>query len=183
MAHKEQKQFCKAVQAVHPDYFRKVSVLDVGSLDINGNNRYLFSRCKYYGIDICSGKNVDEVISAYNFYMNEHTESFTSGKSFDTIISTEMLEHDREWYKSLQAMYELLRPGGLLVITCATTGRAEHGTTLEDPKCSPATNDYYKNLEIADIQYALTPTMFCEYYICEDHRNHDLFFYGIKRIA
>jgi hypothetical protein len=35
----------------------------------------------------------------------------------------------------------VLRPGGVLILTCATTGRHEHGTTRTSPAMSPSTND------------------------------------------
>jgi hypothetical protein len=52
MAHQEQKDFCLSVKEFMPDFFKGVSVLDIGSLDINGNNRYLFENYDYTGIDI-----------------------------------------------------------------------------------------------------------------------------------
>ena len=55
MAHQEQINFCKSVKEFMPDFFKGVSVLDIGSLDINGNNRYLFDNYDYTGIDIGEG--------------------------------------------------------------------------------------------------------------------------------
>jgi hypothetical protein len=45
MAHQAQQDFCNSVRQLFPDHFRGKTVLDVGSLDINGNNRYLFTDC------------------------------------------------------------------------------------------------------------------------------------------
>ena len=42
MAHERQQEFCKKVKDIFPEYFKGVNVCDVGSLDINGNNHYLF---------------------------------------------------------------------------------------------------------------------------------------------
>ena len=39
--------------------FKNKKVLDIGSLDINGSNRFLFEDCNYLGIDVGEGKNVD----------------------------------------------------------------------------------------------------------------------------
>ena len=60
-------------------------VLDIGSLDINGNNQYLFEDCQYTGIDVGVGKNVDIVSKAHELKMPSGT--------YDTIISTECFEH------------------------------------------------------------------------------------------
>jgi len=113
-------------------------VLDCGSLDINGNNRYLFPNAKSYtGIDIVEGKNVDVVTRV--MYFNPENQ-------FDVIISTEMLEHDEDWKSSLGHMSYLLKPGGFLLITAAGEGRPEHGTNECHPKDSPLTHYYYKNV-------------------------------------
>jgi hypothetical protein len=51
---------------------------------------------------------------------------------------------------SLRAMYRLLKPGGLLVVTCASYGRGAHGTRWRFPEVSltseleePGWADYY----------------------------------------
>jgi SAM-dependent methyltransferase len=143
MSHEAQIQFCQQVANKYPKHFIGVSVLDVGSADINGNNRYLFDNSNYTGIDIGAGRNVNVVCPVHVFPNRTKTK-------YDTIICTEMLEHDKHWEKSLQAMYNLLHHGGLLLLTAAGKNRAEHGTTRTSPEASPYTNDYYKNI---------TPTM------------------------
>jgi hypothetical protein len=56
--HKEAKDFMTFVKSALGDYFKNKIVLDVGSGDINGNNRYLFENCTYYGNDVIEAKNV-----------------------------------------------------------------------------------------------------------------------------
>jgi hypothetical protein len=86
MAHKEQKEYCTKIKNQFPNYFENKKVLDCGSLDINGNNRYLFDNCEYIGIDVGHGKNVD-VVSTIHEYRGINEE-------YDFIISTECFEHD-----------------------------------------------------------------------------------------
>lgn len=156
--HTEQIEFCKQILIKYPYHFQNVKVLDVGSQDINGNNRYLFTNCNYLGLDIGPGKNVDIVspIHIYYEYLQE-PNSLKKYSEFNTIISTEMLEHDKHWLKSIKAMYNLLAQGGLLLITAAGKNRAEHGTTRTTPEASPHTTDYYKNITIPMLQQALKP--------------------------
>lgn len=52
MAHQEQSDFCRRLVFRWPHLFDSKKVLDCGSLDINGNNRYLFRGGSYIGIDI-----------------------------------------------------------------------------------------------------------------------------------
>jgi len=135
--HKEANDFIESMIIKFPEAFEHRNVLDVGSLDINGNNRKYFNHCKYTGLDIGPGRNVDIVCPIH---------LFESESKFETIISTEMLEHDIHWKSSLLKMIELLDDEGSILITCAGINREEHGTTRTSPIDSPFTNDYYKNI-------------------------------------
>jgi cyclopropane fatty-acyl-phospholipid synthase-like methyltransferase len=171
--HKEQKIFCNEVRSNNSLHFKNRDVLDVGSLDINGNNRYLFERCAYTGLDIIKGRNVDIVQPICQY-------ASSCGVLYDVVISTEMLEHDKEWKESVLAMYSLVKKGGLLLVTCATTGRPEHGTSKNKPKDSPATNDYYQNISSEMFLEAIKGLGFTFSRISINKESHDLYFYGIK---
>jgi hypothetical protein len=167
--HKSVQRYCEAIRRRFPEHFTGKSVLDCGSLDINGNNRYLFTKCQYLGIDIASGRNVDIVIQVCDY---------KPGFQYDVVISTEMLEHDEGFGMSLFHMFNLLKPGGLLLITAAGFGRKEHGTTASSPGSSPMTNDYYHNIEACDIDDSLPLENFKIWSI--DYQPHDIRFFGIK---
>ena len=172
MEHQQQKDFCKYVKELHPYKF-KGSVLDIGSQDINGNNRYLFDQCDYIGIDLNEGANVDEIASGHNF---KH-------EPFDIVISTECLEHDKYWALTLQNIANnLLKKGGLFIMTCATEGRAEHGTTRTSPKDSPFTTDYYLNLTEEDFRQAIDiEKTFSSFAFITNENPNDLYFWAIKK--
>jgi SAM-dependent methyltransferase len=174
MAHKEQQDYCISVKEKFPDKFKDCKVLDIGSLDINGNNRYLFTDYSYIGIDLGEGKNVDVV---------SYGHEYISKNKFDVVISTECLEHDFYYKETLKNAYKLLKKGGILLFTCATTGREQHGITNANPECSPFTNYYYSNLTIADIESVFDlEKQFSDYELKEVHNTmHDLYFYGIKK--
>jgi SAM-dependent methyltransferase len=149
-------------------------VLDCGSLDINGNNQYLFDSCYYEGVDVGPGENVSDVKPVHEV---DYPDGF-----FDTIICTEMLEHDRYMNRSLDNMVRMLKPAGLLLITCATIGRAEHGTKRSLPDDSPFTNDYYKNVSMRNLATALLGdgSIFWQAYFEVNSKARDLYFWGIK---
>ena len=46
--HKQARDFTVFVQNMLLDFFKNKQVLDVGSGDINGNNRFLFEDCDLY---------------------------------------------------------------------------------------------------------------------------------------
>jgi len=172
MSHLQQQQFCEKVKAQFPDRFRKKRVLDVGSLDINGNNKYLFENCGYIGIDLGPGKNVDIVCPVHEFV-----------GSFETIISTEAFEHDPFFEMSFQRIVlDLLVPGGLFLFTCATKGRPEHGTYQSTPHNAPFTNEHYKNISQDDIRATIDiDAVFERYEFGFCWRTRDLYFWGIKK--
>ena len=175
MAHREQREWCELVKYAHDEFFVGTSVLDIGSLDINGNNRYLFEQCNYTGIDIGEGKNVDVVCSGH---------LFKSDDLFDVVISTECFEHDEHWELTLKnVINNLLKDGGLFLFSCAAPGRPEHGTKRTSPKDSPFTNDYYRNLSEADIRSVLDcDEVFSNYkFKTRIDFPQDLYFYGIKK--
>lgn len=175
MAHIEQIVFCTYTKNLHPKKFENVSVLDIGSLDINGNNRYLFSGSySYIGVDLGPGKNVDVICRGHEF---------KSETLFDVVISTECFEHDEYYHLSLKNMYDHLKSGGIFLFTCATTGRPEHGTRRKSPYAAPYVGDYYKNLTENDIRQVLDIDKLFTEYEFQDRKTfpQDLYFYGIKK--
>lgn len=168
--HKEVKRFCLSVKDRHPEFFKSTSILDCGSLDINGNNRYLFDNCNYIGIDIVEGKNVDIVTRIHDFITDFQ---------FDCVISTEMLEHDEFYAESLSNMFNVTAPNGLLIITAAGYGREEHGTHKMKPQDSPLTCDYYCNVSVSMLLQGLDLSKFKWFEI--SYFENDIRFAGIKK--
>ena len=175
--HQASKDFMETVKNKYPEYFKKKYILDVGSQDINGNNKYLFENCAYIGLDLGPGKNVDIVQHVSNFYPMMYREN----PQFDTIISTNAFEHDEKYRSSIaHIIVRLLKPKGLFAFSCASTGTPEHGTFLHHSGHSPFTNDYYKNLTEEDLLRAIDFDMyFSEYKITTFGAG--LRFYGIKK--
>lgn len=180
MAHLNQQKFCERIRNKFPNYFYQKRVLDIGSLDINGSNRYLFRACEYLGIDLKYGNGVDLV--CYGHKLNK------PDNYFDVVISTETFEHDKYYKETVQNAMRMLKSGGLFIFTCASTGRNEHGTKSNQPEDSPSTNDYYKILTEDDFKNI---NFFIETFpegIFESHahmdddlsKGTDLYFYSFK---
>jgi len=99
------------------------SVLEVGSRNINGSVREYISSLKpklYVGIDLVEGENVDIVMDAENL-----VEKFGE-EVFDLVISTETLEHCKNWKLVISNIKRVLKPEGLLVITTRSRGFKKH---------------------------------------------------------
>lgn len=180
MAHQQQIDFCTSVRQRYPEFFNNRIVLDIGSLDINGNNQYLFDECLYLGIDLFPGKNVDLVSTGHSIHFPD--------ESIDTIISSECFEHDQFYPDTLKNIIRMLKPGGAFIFTCATTGRPEHGTRRTTPDDAPFIQsfgewaDYYKNLEESDIRKELdVDAIFEQYEFSTNSESKDLYFWGLKK--
>ncbi len=178
MAHYQEQDFCNRIKMQYPTYFTGVKVLDIGSLDINGNNRYLFSDYTYTGLDIAEGPNVDLVCKAHEFEAPDG--------SYDFVISTECFEHDPFYKKTVKNAIRLLRSGGMLLFTCATDPRLEHGTESSDnfwsaplSKDIPEFRNYYKNLNPRDFGNIKASFEFCNFE--SNTEIGDLYFYGVKK--
>jgi len=181
MSHELQQDFFKRIKDHLPKFFTDVKVLDIGSLDINGNIKHSFEQPFYYvGVDLGKGDNVDVVCPGH---------LYDSGFLFDVVTSAECFEHDMFYARTLQNMVKLLRPGGLLVFTCASTGRPEHGTLRSYPTDAPFLEgvdekwaNYYKNLTEDDIRAVMDiNNTFTEFNFEFEPRSCDLYFWGIKK--
>lgn len=116
--HADVHSFVVRVRAELPQHFRGCRVLEIGSYNVNGSVRQWFEGCDYLGVDWRPGPGVDRVCLAHE--LDEPPESR------DTVISTETLEHDKFWPQTLAKAWELLKPGGLLVVTTAGFDRPPH---------------------------------------------------------
>lgn len=179
--HIEARDFTVFVKQMLQDFFIGKKVLDVGSGDINGNNRFLFENCEYDGNDVILANNVTIVSKTKDLPFASNT--------FDTIISTECFEHDSEYKESFVKIYNMLKPDGLFCFTCASTNRAEHGTRRSNPYDSYGTIgniqdmvDYYKNLTELDLNEALPlNNLFSVWDTYYNSNSKDLYFVGIKK--
>ena len=97
---------------------KKLRVLDVGSLDVNGTYRNLFDAdlWVYEGIDMEHGKNVDFVPAAP--YDRKELKSNT----YDLVISGQALEHIEYPWKTFENIERVLKPSALCCIIAPSSG-------------------------------------------------------------
>lgn len=111
------------------------SVLEVGSLDINGGVRGLLDpNATYLGIDPQAGPGVD-VIADFAHY--------THTKQVDLILCLEVFEHTPKWRELIASAHKNLKDTGTLIATCAAPGRAPHSARSERP-IEP--DEWYENI-------------------------------------
>jgi SAM-dependent methyltransferase len=99
-------------------------IIEVGSYDVNGSLRPIIEAWgtpdEYVGVDIIDGPGVDLICPA-----EEIIEKFGK-ESFDIVISTEMLEHVRDWRKVISNIKNICKPNGLILITTRSYGFGYH---------------------------------------------------------
>ena len=94
---------------LYPEEVKGKRIIEVGSQDVNGSLRPIIESWKpaeYIGVDLVEGSGVDVICDA-----EEIVERF-GRESFDVVISTEVLEHVRDWRKVLSNIKNICRPGG-----------------------------------------------------------------------
>mmetsp|Transcript_8465 Transcript_8465/g.19238 ORF Transcript_8465/g.19238 Transcript_8465/m.19238 type:complete len:334 (+) Transcript_8465:82-1083(+) len=101
-----------------------IKILDLGSMDINGSIRRAIEDAtsfgaahswEHYGVDMERGPNVDVVIAPGAKFPFER-------ESFDVIVSSSALEHDKEFWVTFERLSRLLKPGGLMYLLLPSAG-------------------------------------------------------------
>ena len=174
MSHPQQQDFCRLVDK---NFFRekKISILEIGSYNVNGTIRDIFVNQRYVGVDVKNGPGVDIVYDGLNLDIQE---------KFDLSISCECFEHNPYYLENFKKMIELTKNDGVVVFTCASLFRKEHGTTRTTSADSPGSMekwDYYKNLFKKDFEKKIDMNkIFYKYQFYYNLFSYDLFFIGIK---
>ncbi len=113
-----------AVKNLTKEEIRGRRVIEVGSYDVNGSVRPIIESwepAEYIGADIRKGPGVDIVCDAENLVARFGKESF------DVVISTELLEHVRDWKRVVSNIKNICKPNGIILITTRSYGFAYHG--------------------------------------------------------
>ena len=143
MPHLDQQNFiynCLENILVEEKY-AKLNVLEIGSHQVGPSQKirkYLKDH-NYIGIDLIKGPGVDVVMNGEDIHKFNY--------KFDIIVSGECFEHAVNWKKIFSEMIKNTTDQGFIILTIASRGRIEHGTSRSGSADSPGTSDdYYLNL-------------------------------------
>lgn len=114
-------------------------VVELGSCDMNGSVRPLFAGADYIGVDIQAGPGVDVVDDG----------TWVPAGPADCVVVAEVFEHTPDWPQILRRARGWLRPGGLLIVTCAGPGRRPHSGIDGRRRLHPG--EHYANVDPADL--------------------------------
>jgi len=122
-----------------------VSVVEIGSRDINGEIRHLWPNATWYhGLDLHAGPGVDTVCDACEY---------TPPRPVHVVVCCEVLEHADNWRGIVLQACSWLRPGGRLIITCAGAGRRPH-SAADGGDLRPG--EYYGNVLLWELAPLIT---------------------------
>lgn len=97
----------------------ELRALEIGSRNINGSVRMLFTNTHYCGIDLNAGRGVDIVSDAVCAPFPNET--------FDIVVCCEVLEHSPVPDMIIASAHRLLREDGILILIRALTSRLARG--------------------------------------------------------
>lgn len=151
------RRFVKTYLAVR----KRLNILDVGSFDFNGSLRPLFEvpDWDYIGLDI-DGKPEENVDS---HILDDGTFPFDDG-SFDVVVSTSCLEHDKAFWRTFSEMIRVAGDGALIYLNVPSEG-PYHPYPLDCWRFMP---DAFKALA-----YSFPQVRLLENYITDEGEWHD----------
>ena len=95
-----------------------LSVLDVGSQDVNGSYKDLFQNenWTYTGADMATGPNVDIVLD------NAYRWKEIGSNQVDVVISGQAFEHIEYFWVTMLEVFRVLTPGGICCLLAPSSG-------------------------------------------------------------
>lgn len=118
-----------------PD-IRAKHVLELGSSGIGvGPLLRGWQPAEYVGVDLGPGPGVEVVCNA------EDLETTFDANRFDVVVSTEMLEHVRDWRRVVDGIKWVCKPGGRVVLTTRSLGFGFHGAPYDYWRYEPSDMD------------------------------------------
>jgi hypothetical protein len=135
---------------------RELSVIEIGSRNINGSVRSLFPNATWVGLDLHDGPDVDWVGDSRNFEPQVKV---------DMVVCCESIEHAEGWYDMLRVAAKWVKPNGQMIITCAGPGRAPHSHI---DGCQLRLGEHYNNISAVDVKRCLTDAGM-DVLICRKH--------------
>ena len=129
--------------------FSEADVVEYGSYNVNGSARDLFLGSGYTGVDLRSGKGVDQ--------RGDAAEWGEDG-AYDVVVSTEMLEHAENAEAIVANAYRVLADGGVFILTAAGPERVPHGNDG-----GAVGSEFYRNVSPDDLSDWLEAAGFSDY--------------------
>nr|DAK61502.1 MAG TPA: Methyltransferase domain [Caudoviricetes sp.] len=120
-----------------------LTVIEIGSRDINGSVRVHFPSAAWTGLDLHSGPAVDIVCDAIDY---------EPAQPVDLVVCCEVFEHCESWRDLIRKSFGWLKPSGRLIVTCAGDGREPHSAIDGGPL---RLEEHYANISTDELAAAM----------------------------
>lgn len=146
--HPEAQRVVKAMLAE----LRPRSIYEIGSMNVNGSARTLCppSVRRYFGIDTHRGRDVDAVGNGATY-----VPPFRP----DLVLCMEVLEHTTDAAAICAQAHAVLKPGGQLIVTTASSGRCPH-SPVDGNRVRPG--EFYRPVDPSMLRAWMTAAGFAE---------------------
>jgi SAM-dependent methyltransferase len=148
--------------------FDYLTVIEIGSRNINGSVRCHFPGADWIGLDLHPGPCVDVVCDAMLYKPSEQV---------DRVVCCEVFEHTSHWREIIASVFGWLKPGGIFLITCAGTGRSPH-SAIDGGALRP--DEHYENIGQHEVEAALRAAGFGKITTRRNERWKDTYAVAIK---
>jgi SAM-dependent methyltransferase len=145
-----------------------LTIIDLGSHDINGCYRSLFARppWRYIGVDLAPGPNVDLVLRDPYHWREIKTESA------DVIVAGQTFEHTEFFWETMLEISRALKAGGLCCVVVPSSG-PEHRFPVDCWRMLPDGLDAMARYGGLDVIEARTQWEDLPQYDSESNKWHD----------
>ncbi len=100
-----------AISLINPDY----NIVEIGSQNVNGSLRDIFSNTSYTGVDFVKGNGVDVILT------DPYVLPFETG-SVDMVLSSSVFEHSEMFWVLFLEIMRILKPHGLFYLNVPANG-------------------------------------------------------------
>jgi SAM-dependent methyltransferase len=140
---------------------KDIKILDIGSQDVNGSYKDIFSnpKYKYYGADAEKGKNVDIILN------NPYNWNNIKSSSFDVVISGQAFEHIEYFWITMSEIIRVLKPAGLCCIIAPSSG-IEHKYPVDCWRIYP--DGFYALANLFDFK-VIENFLFVDFHLVDDN--------------
>jgi hypothetical protein len=131
------------------------TALDIGGAYWNGSARPELRGADWTVIDVEAPTYDQPGQHLWDAYIQDDATTWQPTTLYDVVICTEVFEHVENWRAIVRTIWSAINPkspAGIVIITCASTGRPEHGATGEP---TPAKGEWYANVPAPELQEEL----------------------------
>jgi SAM-dependent methyltransferase len=137
-----------------------LTIVDIGSQDINGSYKPLFDlpKWRYIGVDKESGSNVDIVLE------NPYQFRGIKSESVDVVISGQAFEHVEYFWITMLEITRILKPGALCCLIVPSSG-PQHRFPLDCWRFYPdglKALAYYACLDVIEVLWDEKPPQYAD---------------------